>query len=93
MDFAESLIAIASREEARRNTVISEQSRRVRQERQRARSQELAERRYDEEITLQAHRQIQVEESRKIQQARSNNDYQTGLMFMRARATTFQLHL
>jgi len=79
MDFAETLVAIASHEEARRNSVISEQSKRMRQENQRARSQELAERRYEEEIFREAQRQNRLEEIMRLQQAQLNSEYQTGL--------------
>ena len=71
---------MAFNEEARRNSVISEQSKRMRREKQIARSQELAERRYDEEIMREARRQNHLEEQAGFRQVQLNNDYQTGLL-------------
>lgn len=51
----------------------------MRQEKHIARSQELAERRYEEEIMREARRQNRLEEQGRFRQVQLNNDYQTGL--------------
>ena len=62
--------------------MAAERARLLAQESGRIRAEELAQQQYDIRIEKEAERLFEVEEERKLQQARSNNDYQTGLMFM-----------
>ena len=82
MDFAETLVAIASREEGRQVAIAAERVKLQNQQQERLRAKELARQEHDRSVEEEVEGLFEIEEKRKLQQARSNNDYQTGLMFM-----------
>jgi len=61
--FAKTLVEIARRREARRNTILSEQAKRIQESDKKRRAEELAEHRYEEEIFREAQRQNRLEDA------------------------------